>query len=72
MLRNVHSSSMNGFDAVIFAYGQTASGKTFTLVNSSCLTLFIVPAYELYRVVHRLILVSFLKPSLTFFPISER
>lgn len=27
------SSSMNGFDAVIFAYGQTASGKTFTLVD---------------------------------------
>jgi centromeric protein E len=22
---------MEGFDAVIFAYGQTASGKTFTL-----------------------------------------
>lgn len=24
---------MEGFDAVIFAYGQTASGKTFTLVS---------------------------------------
>lgn len=28
---------MEGYDAVIFAYGQTASGKTFTLV---CLVLF--------------------------------
>lgn len=28
------SASMEGFDAVIFAYGQTASGKTFTLVRS--------------------------------------
>lgn len=26
--------TMEGFDAVIFAYGQTASGKTFTLVPS--------------------------------------
>jgi hypothetical protein len=25
-------SAMDGFNAVIFAYGQTASGKTFTLV----------------------------------------
>jgi hypothetical protein len=24
---------MEGFDACIFAYGQTASGKTFTLVS---------------------------------------
>jgi hypothetical protein len=27
-------SAMEGFNAVIFAYGQTASGKTFTLVCS--------------------------------------
>ena len=25
--------AMEGFDAVVFAYGQTASGKTFTLVR---------------------------------------
>lgn len=31
-------SAMNGYDAVIFAYGQTASGKTFTLVRP-CLLL---------------------------------
>lgn len=24
---------MDGYNAVIFAYGQTASGKTFTLVS---------------------------------------
>lgn len=30
--------AMEGFDAVVFAYGQTASGKTFTLVRfgSTC------------------------------------
>lgn len=27
------SAAMEGFDSVIFAYGQTASGKTFTLVR---------------------------------------
>ena len=26
-------AAMDGFNAVIFAYGQTASGKTFTLVR---------------------------------------
>lgn len=30
-------SCMEGFDAVIFAYGQTASGKTFTLVGLALL-----------------------------------
>lgn len=30
---------MEGFDAVIFAYGQTASGKTFTLVGDLKLNL---------------------------------
>ena len=27
-------AAMDGFNAVIFAYGQTASGKTFTLVSA--------------------------------------
>ena len=27
-------AAMDGYNAVIFAYGQTASGKTFTLVSS--------------------------------------
>lgn len=27
-------AAMEGYNAVIFAYGQTASGKTFTLVSS--------------------------------------
>lgn len=27
-------SAMEGFNAVVFAYGQTASGKTFTLVKT--------------------------------------
>lgn len=31
--RPLITSCMEGFDAVIFAYGQTASGKTFTLVR---------------------------------------
>lgn len=26
-------AAMDGYNAVIFAYGQTASGKTFTLVS---------------------------------------
>ena len=31
-------AAMDGYNAVIFAYGQTASGKTFTLVSppASC------------------------------------
>ena len=29
-------AAMDGFNAVIFAYGQTASGKTFTLVRIHC------------------------------------
>lgn len=33
-------AAMDGYNAVIFAYGQTASGKTFTLVSSD-ITLFI-------------------------------
>jgi centromeric protein E len=28
-------AAMDGYNAVIFAYGQTASGKTFTLVSHS-------------------------------------
>jgi centromeric protein E len=32
---------MEGFDAVVFAYGQTASGKTFTLVRFSFLRSFL-------------------------------
>ena len=28
-------AAMDGYNAVIFAYGQTASGKTFTLVRPS-------------------------------------
>lgn len=41
--------AMEGFDAVVFAYGQTASGKTFTLVrhcahwHKSTATLTLVP-----------------------------
>ena len=27
-------AAMDGYNAIIFAYGQTASGKTFTLVRS--------------------------------------
>jgi hypothetical protein len=30
--RNHVCAAMDGYNAVIFAYGQTASGKTFTLV----------------------------------------
>lgn len=33
------SAAMEGFDSVIFAYGQTASGKTFTLVSRVALRL---------------------------------
>jgi hypothetical protein len=33
-------AAMDGYNAVIFAYGQTASGKTFTLVSSACLKYF--------------------------------
>ena len=29
-------AAMEGYNAVIFAYGQTASGKTFTLVRIQC------------------------------------
>ena len=32
--RNHVCAAMDGYNAVIFAYGQTASGKTFTLVLS--------------------------------------
>ena len=32
--KDLVATAMNGFDAVVFAYGQTASGKTFTLVCS--------------------------------------
>lgn len=28
-------AAMDGFNSVVFAYGQTASGKTFTLVGHS-------------------------------------
>ncbi|GAA5957560.1 hypothetical protein JCM8115_001360 [Rhodotorula mucilaginosa] len=33
--RNLVLDAMEGFDAVVFAYGQTASGKTFTLAGDS-------------------------------------
>lgn len=32
--RNHVISAMEGYNSVVFAYGQTASGKTFTLVSS--------------------------------------
>lgn len=31
-------AAMDGFNAVVFAYGQTASGKTFTLVSTLMFT----------------------------------
>lgn len=34
--RNHVCAAMDGYNAVIFAYGQTASGKTFTLVSHRC------------------------------------
>ena len=32
-------AAMDGYNAVVFAYGQTASGKTFTLVRTTQLHL---------------------------------
>lgn len=34
--RDLVVAAMEGYDAVIFAYGQTASGKTYTLVRPAC------------------------------------
>jgi len=34
--RNHVCAAMDGYNSVIFAYGQTASGKTFTLVSYRC------------------------------------
>jgi len=34
--RNHVCAAMDGYNAVVFAYGQTASGKTFTLVGYRC------------------------------------
>jgi centromeric protein E len=40
--RNHVCAAMDGYNAVIFAYGQTASGKTFTLVSCRPLSCIIV------------------------------
>lgn len=36
-------AAMDGYNAVIFAYGQTASGKTFTLVRTQLRSIYCVP-----------------------------
>ena len=52
-------AAMDGYNAVIFAYGQTASGKTFTLVSSSPPTGSSMSVEEIYnRVVMKTNLVS--------------
>lgn len=41
-------AAMDGYNAVVFAYGQTASGKTFTLVSSPS-----APAYRRHTYEYR-------------------
>lgn len=57
---------MDGYNSVVFAYGQTASGKTFTLVCSTAVSVHQHSELNrLSRAVLRISQESFLEPCVT-------